>query len=65
MFRTPTRRAKRTARDVDGAADDSFETLARDGANACRFGAAMGFERELYAAFGLRPGVPRCAWRCT
>jgi len=45
----------RTARDCNVDADDSFETLARDGANACCFGAAMGFEREVYATFGLPP----------
>jgi glycosyltransferase involved in cell wall biosynthesis len=45
----------RTARDCNIAADDSFETLARDGVNACCFGAAMGFEREVYSIFGLPP----------
>jgi glycosyltransferase involved in cell wall biosynthesis len=45
----------RTARDCNVAADDSFETLARDGANACCFGAAIGFEREVYSTFGLPP----------
>jgi glycosyltransferase involved in cell wall biosynthesis len=45
----------RTARDCNAAADDSFETLARDGANACCFGASIGFEREVYATFGMPP----------
>jgi glycosyltransferase involved in cell wall biosynthesis len=45
----------RTARDCNEPADDSFETLARDGANACCFGAAIGFERELYTTFGMPP----------
>ena len=45
----------RTHRDGNAVADDSFETLARDGANACCFGAAMGFERNLYETFGLPP----------
>src|SRR5215203_2045884 len=33
----------------------SFETLVRDGSNACCFGASIGFERELYETFGLPP----------
>ena len=45
----------RTFRDPNIPADDSFETLARDGSNACCFGAAIGFERELYAKFGWPP----------
>jgi glycosyltransferase involved in cell wall biosynthesis len=45
----------RTQHDTTETADDSFETLARDGANACCFGAAMGFERALYTAFGMPP----------
>jgi glycosyltransferase involved in cell wall biosynthesis len=45
----------RTARDCNIEADDSFETLARDGANACCFGAAIGFERDVYSTFGLPP----------
>jgi glycosyltransferase involved in cell wall biosynthesis len=45
----------RTARDPHIAADDSFETLARDGANACCFGASIGFEREVYEVFGMPP----------
>jgi len=45
----------RTAREPDRPADDSFETLARDGVNACCFGASIGFEREIYATFGLPP----------
>lgn len=42
----------RTFRDPCVPADDSFETLARDGSNACCFGPAIGFERELYTTFG-------------
>jgi len=45
----------RTFRDPTTRADDSFETLARDGANACCFGPAMAFEREVYATFGWPP----------
>ena len=45
----------RTFRDPDSVADDSFETLARDGGNACCFGPAIGFEPELYARFGWVP----------
>jgi glycosyltransferase involved in cell wall biosynthesis len=45
----------RTARDCNVPADDSFETLARDGSNACCFGASIGFEREIYATFGMPP----------
>ena len=45
----------RTYRDPDGRADDSFETLARDGANCCCFGAAMGLERAVYDTFGWPP----------
>jgi hypothetical protein len=45
----------RTRRPSDGTADDSFETLARDGANACCFGAAFGFERQVYSTFGMPP----------
>jgi glycosyltransferase involved in cell wall biosynthesis len=45
----------RTFRDPDGRADDSFETLARDGANACCFGPVLGIERKLYTTFGLPP----------
>jgi glycosyltransferase involved in cell wall biosynthesis len=43
-------------RDPQAQADDSFETLVRDGANACCFGASIGFEREIYTKFGLPPG---------
>jgi glycosyltransferase involved in cell wall biosynthesis len=46
----------KTYRDCNDPADDSFETLARDGANACCFGATIGFEREIYSVFGLPPG---------
>jgi hypothetical protein len=45
----------RTFRDPAVRADDSFETLARDGVNACCFGPAVGLERELYATFGWPP----------
>ena len=46
----------RTHRDPNRAADDSFETLARDGGNACCFGPALGFDRAIYATFGWPPG---------
>jgi glycosyltransferase involved in cell wall biosynthesis len=42
-------------RDPNVRADDSFETLARDGVNACCFGPVLGFERELYDTFGWTP----------
>jgi glycosyltransferase involved in cell wall biosynthesis len=45
----------RTARDPDIPADDSFETLVRDGSNACCFGASIGFEREVFEIFGMPP----------
>jgi glycosyltransferase involved in cell wall biosynthesis len=45
----------RTFRALGLPADDSFETLARDGTNACCFGAAMGFERAIYETFGWPP----------
>jgi glycosyltransferase involved in cell wall biosynthesis len=45
----------RTLRDCDVPADDSFETLARDGANACCAGASIGFERQVYITFGMPP----------
>jgi glycosyltransferase involved in cell wall biosynthesis len=45
----------RTFRDPHTRGDDSFETLARDGGNACCFGPAMGFEREIYTTFGWPP----------
>ncbi len=45
----------RTFRPGDVPADDSFETLARDGANACCSGASMGFERKVYDTFGMPP----------
>jgi glycosyltransferase involved in cell wall biosynthesis len=50
-----SRPLNRTARDPSQPADDGFETLARDGANACCFGAAMGFERAIYEKFGWMP----------
>lgn len=42
-------------RDLDVVADDSFESLVRDGANACCFGPAIGFEREIYEKFDWVP----------
>jgi glycosyltransferase involved in cell wall biosynthesis len=51
----------RTYRDPNVPADDSFETLARDGVNACCFGPCMSFERELYTKFGWPPAHLECA----
>jgi glycosyltransferase involved in cell wall biosynthesis len=45
----------RTFRDLNIPPDDSFETLARDGSNACCFGAAMGFDRVILETFGWPP----------
>jgi glycosyltransferase involved in cell wall biosynthesis len=45
----------RTHRDLATPPDDSFETLVRDGSNACCFGATMGFERRLHTLFGMPP----------
>jgi glycosyltransferase involved in cell wall biosynthesis len=45
----------RTFRDPNRPADDTFDTLARDGSNACCFGPAIGFERDLYETFGWIP----------
>jgi glycosyltransferase involved in cell wall biosynthesis len=45
----------RTFRDPTQPADDSFETLARDGTNACCFGPAIGFERAIYEKFDWVP----------
>jgi glycosyltransferase involved in cell wall biosynthesis len=45
----------RTFRDPDQPVDDSFETLARDGANDCCFGPAIGFERRIYERFDWVP----------
>lgn len=42
----------RTFRKLGQPADDSVETLARDGSNACCFGAAMGMDRLVYETFG-------------
>jgi glycosyltransferase involved in cell wall biosynthesis len=42
-------------RDPNVRADDSFETLVRDGVNACCFGPVMGFELELFHIFGWPP----------
>jgi glycosyltransferase involved in cell wall biosynthesis len=50
-----SRPLNRTFRDEAKPADDSFEALARDGSNACCFGAAMGFERDIYRTFGWPP----------
>jgi len=51
----------RTFRDPNEPADDSFETIARDGANACCFGPCMSFERELFDTFGIPPTHLECA----
>ena len=45
----------RTLHDPDQPVDDSFETLARNGTNACCFGPAIGFERAIYEKFGWVP----------
>jgi hypothetical protein len=50
-----SRSLSRTFRDPNMLADETFETLARDGSNACCFGPAIGFERELYTNFGWPP----------
>lgn len=50
-----SRSLNRTHRDPAVPADDSFETLARDGSNACCFGPTIGCEREIYEVFGLPP----------
>jgi len=50
-----SRLLNRTFRDPSQPADDSFETRARDGANACCFGPAIGFERAIYEKFGWMP----------
>jgi glycosyltransferase involved in cell wall biosynthesis len=47
-----SRSLNRTFRDPNAPADDSFETLARDGSNACSFGPAIAFEREIFTKFG-------------
>ena len=47
-----SRLLNRTFCDPNVGADDSFERLARDGSNACCFGATIGFEREIYDKFG-------------
>jgi glycosyltransferase involved in cell wall biosynthesis len=46
---------ERTRGDASAPGDDSFETLARDGSNACCFGAAIGFERAIAEKFGWVP----------
>jgi glycosyltransferase involved in cell wall biosynthesis len=51
----------RTYRDPNVPADDSFETILRDGVNACCFGPSMSFERQLYVEFGWPPGHLECA----
>lgn len=45
----------RTYRDPNEPADATFDTLARFGANVCCFGAAMGFDRDIYENFGWPP----------
>jgi glycosyltransferase involved in cell wall biosynthesis len=50
-----SRPLNRTFRGPDEPVDDSFETLARDGANACCFGPTIGFERAIYERFGWVP----------
>jgi glycosyltransferase involved in cell wall biosynthesis len=50
-----SRPLNRTFRDPSQPADESFEALARDGANACCFGPAIGFERAIYEKFGWMP----------
>jgi Glycosyl transferase family 2 len=55
-----SRSLNRTFRDPTQPGDDSFETLARDGGNACCFGAAIGFERDLFTTFGLPPAYLSC-----
>jgi glycosyltransferase involved in cell wall biosynthesis len=45
----------RTSRECNIQIEDSFETLARDGANACCFGAGLGFDRQVYLTFGMPP----------
>jgi glycosyltransferase involved in cell wall biosynthesis/SAM-dependent methyltransferase len=45
----------RTFRDPSRPGDASFETLARDGANDCCFGPAIGFDREIHSQFGWPP----------
>jgi glycosyltransferase involved in cell wall biosynthesis len=47
----------RTFRDPNEPADGTLETLARDGSNACCFGATIGFEREVYDKFGFETDV--------
>jgi glycosyltransferase involved in cell wall biosynthesis len=46
----------RTFRDPVQPADDSFDTLVRDGSNACSFGPAILFDRRIYETFGWIPG---------
>jgi glycosyltransferase involved in cell wall biosynthesis len=50
-----SRLLNRSFHDPSRPADDSFETLARDGSNACCFGPGMGFERQVYRTFGWPP----------
>jgi glycosyltransferase involved in cell wall biosynthesis len=45
----------RTSRALATPVDDSFETLARDGSNACCFGASMGFDHAIIETFGWPP----------
>jgi glycosyltransferase involved in cell wall biosynthesis len=50
-----SRSMDRMYRDPAGPNDTTFETLARDGANACCIGATMGFERRIFEMFGWPP----------
>lgn len=45
----------RSHRDPNQPAHDTFESLARDGTNACCFGPTIGFERAVYEKFGWVP----------
>jgi glycosyltransferase involved in cell wall biosynthesis len=51
----------KTYRDAEAPFDESFETLARDGANVCCFGPCMSFERRLYQKFGWPPAYLEAA----
>jgi len=45
-------KTSRTYRDPTVERTDRFETLARDGSNACCFGAALAFKRDIFIKFG-------------
>ena len=47
----------RTHRGSDGPADDSFETLVRDGANACCFGALLDLSVRSTRRSACRPRI--------